>query len=150
MTNYRFYTDIVVRYGDLDPQGHVNNSRFFTFIEQARILYLTDLGLWQGGDFLDLGLIVADAHVAFLAPIKLGQTVRVWTRVTRIGNKSLNFEYDLVDAQTGDRFARGDTVMVAYDYHTDQTIPVPADWRSKITVFDGLAQQTHNPPAETA
>ena len=37
MADFRFYHPIEVRYGDLDPQGHVNNARYLTYLEQARI-----------------------------------------------------------------------------------------------------------------
>jgi acyl-CoA thioester hydrolase len=35
----RFYLPIQVRYGDIDPQWHVNNARFFTHMEQGRVPY---------------------------------------------------------------------------------------------------------------
>ena len=138
MGSYRFYTDIPVRYGDLDPQGHMNNTRYFTFLEQARLEYVIALGLWNGQSFLDLGLIVADAHIAFLAPVMLNQTIRVWARVTRLGNKSLSLEYEMADRESGKVCARGDTVMVTYDYHQDCAIPVPDAWREAIAAYEGI------------
>ncbi|NOY99067.1 MAG: acyl-CoA thioesterase, partial [Chloroflexi bacterium] len=39
MSDFHFYHPIVVRYGDLDPQGHLNNARYLTYFEQARIHY---------------------------------------------------------------------------------------------------------------
>lgn len=129
---------IPIRYGDLDAQGHVNNARFLTFVENARIFYLKDLGLWDGEDFLNLGLIVADAHIAYRAPILFGQTVKVESRVTHMGNKSLRFAYRLEEAQTGQLFADAETVMVAYDYHTLQSIPIPDDWRAIIAEFEEI------------
>jgi acyl-CoA thioester hydrolase len=89
---------------------------------------------------MELGVIVADAHMAFLAPIQLGQTVRVWTRVARLGTKSMRFEYELTDVETGTIFGKGDTVMVTYDYPTSQSIPIPADWREKISAFEERIQ----------
>ena len=49
MTKFRYYHLIEVRYGDLDPQGHVNNACYLTYMEQARIGYIQHLGLWAGG-----------------------------------------------------------------------------------------------------
>lgn len=139
MPEFRFFHDIEVRYGDLDPQGHVNNARFLTFMEQARLIYLVRLGLWDGKDFNDLGLIVADVHLAYRAPIELGRTVRVAMRIARLGNKSLIYEYRLSDANDEAQvYATGETVMVAYDYHSHQAIPVPAAWREKIAAHEGI------------
>ena len=47
MSQFRFYHPIEVRYGDLDPQGHVNNAKHLTYFEQARISYMVELGCLQ-------------------------------------------------------------------------------------------------------
>ncbi len=140
MSTFRFNIPIQIRYGDLDPQWHVNNSRFLTFMEQARFDYLVQLQLWDGQDFFELGLIVADAHVAYLAPIFLGQQVRVWARVARLGKKSLTFVYEIRDDEHGALLATGETIMVAYDYHTQTSKPVPPDWREKILAYEETVQ----------
>jgi acyl-CoA thioester hydrolase len=125
-----------VRYGDLDPQWHVNNAHFITFIEQARFAYLLEVGLFDGVSFVDLGLIVADVHIAYLAPIVLGQNIRVGVRVARIGHKSLTFEYQIEDGATNQPLATAETVMVAYDYHTHTSQPVSDGWREKIEQYE--------------
>jgi acyl-CoA thioester hydrolase len=139
MTTFNFYYPIQVRYGDLDPQWHVNNTRFAVYIEQARLAYLIELGLFDGVSFFDLGLIVADVHIAYVAPIMMNQKVRVGTRVARIGNKSLTFEYQIEDEENGQVLAKADTVMVAYDYHAQKSVPVSAGWRQKLSAFEGVS-----------
>ncbi len=138
MTSFRFYYPIEVRYGDLDPQGHVNNARFLTYFEQARIRYVINLNLWDGRSYFDIGFILADAHVTFLGPVFFGQEIRVGVRVTRLGNKSLNMEYSLEDIQTGKQLALGSSALVTYDYQDSRTIPIPAHWRKTIATFEGL------------
>jgi acyl-CoA thioester hydrolase len=136
---FRFFHPIQVRYGDLDPQGHVNNARYLTYMEQARAGYIRHLGLWDGKSFLDIGIILADARVTFLAPIHFEQDVHVGVRVTKLGKKSLTVEYSLVDARSGQEFASGSTVLVAYNYHLGRSIPIPDHWREVISTFEGLA-----------
>ena len=138
MPDYRYYCPIQVRYGDLDPQGHVNNARYLTFTEQARVSYLVKLGLWDGVSFMDLGLIVADLHISYLAPILISQSIQVGVRVNRIGNKSLHFDYQIEDKDTAQVMSRCETVMVAYDYHTHASMPVSSSWREIISAFEGL------------
>ncbi len=137
MAEFHLYVPIQVRYGDIDPQWHVNNSRFLTYIEQARFEYLVKLGLWDGKNYLDVGLIVADIHVAYLLPIEFGQPVRVGVGCTHIGNKSLRLEYQMEDAESGAVLGTAETVMVAYDYRTKTSQPVPENWRSTIAAFEG-------------
>ncbi len=139
MDEFRFFCPVQVRYGDLDPQWHVNNARYNTYIEQGRFEYLMQLGLFDGVDFSSLGLIVADVHMAYLAPIEINHQVRVGVRTARIGNKSLTFEYIVQDVDSGTLFARAETVMVAYDYKNHQSIPVSAEWRSVIGQFEGVS-----------
>ncbi len=138
MTTFRYHLPIQIRYGDLDPQWHVNNARFATYLEQARFSYLMELGLFDGHSFFDIGLIVADVHIAYLAPMTLTQKIRVSMGVTHIGNKSLKMEYVIEDEGTGQATARAETVMVAYDYHANQSIPISDEWRRKITEYEGI------------
>lgn len=131
---------IEVRYGDLDPQGHVNNAKFLTYMEQARIGYIRQLGLWPGGDFANLGIILADAQISFRAPILYGHPLRVWVRVARLGHKSFDMEYRLDNLETAALYASGKSVQVTYDYPTGQTVPIPPAWRARLAEFEGLSE----------
>jgi acyl-CoA thioester hydrolase len=137
MSEYKFYFPVQIRYGDLDPQWHVNNTHTVTLIETARFNYILTLGLFDGQSFFDLGLIVADVHVVYLAPIKLTQKIRVGVRVNKIGTKSLTLDYQIEDESDGSVLTRAETVMVCYDYHKHESIPVPDEWRAKISAFEG-------------
>ncbi|MHC1782092.1 MAG: acyl-CoA thioesterase [Anaerolineaceae bacterium] len=136
MDNFLFTHPMEVRYGDLDPQWHLNNARYLSFFEQGRFAYLIHLGLWDGKSFLELKSIIADIHISFLAPITLTQKLLVGVKVAQIGSKSLTFHQELADAETGEVFSRSETVIVTFDYHTQKSIPVPNEWREKITAFE--------------
>jgi acyl-CoA thioester hydrolase len=138
MSTFHFYHSMEVRYSDLDPQWHVNNARIVAYLEQARLAYIMKLGLFDGESFLDLKLIVADVHVTYLAPVHPKTKVRVGVRVAKLGNKSMTFEYQLEDGETGHVLTRGDTVMVAYDYHNQKSIPISPEWRQAISQFEGI------------
>lgn len=138
MNSLRFFHPIEVRYGDLDPQGHVNNAKYLTYCEQARIAYIRQLGLWTSGNFIEIGVILADAHVAFKRPILFGEPLRVGAGVTRLGNKSFEMVYALENTADGGVYALAESVLVTFDYATNQTIPIPVAWRSAIAAFEGL------------
>ncbi len=138
MPQYRYYHPIEVRYGDLDPQGHLNNARYLTFMEQARIHYFQHLGLWNGGSFMNLGVILASIQIDFRNPVQFGQPVRVGVRTSRLGEKSLETQHVIEDARKGQVLAEASAVLVAYDYHKGQSIPVPDDWRRVILEFENL------------
>jgi acyl-CoA thioester hydrolase len=137
MADFKYFTDIPVRVGDLDAFGHVNNAKYATYIEQARFDYMNALGLWQG-EVADAGVIIADIHIAFLAPTYARSTVRAGTCITRLGGKSMRYEHELREAATGELLATAEAIIVAYDYAGHKTIPVPDDWRQKIVAFEGI------------
>ncbi|HSB66405.1 MAG TPA: thioesterase family protein [Anaerolineales bacterium] len=137
MADFHFYHLIEIRYGDLDPQGHVNNAKFLTYMEQARVFYFKQLRLWEGGSFLNFGVILADLQITFKKAIQFGDPIRVGVRVTQIGNKSMTSEYRIEDARDASLFASGTSVLVAYDYHNKRSISIPQEWRNLIMQFEG-------------
>ncbi len=138
MAEFHFYHLIEVRYGDLDPQGHVNNAKFLTYMEQGRVFYLKQLKLWEGGSFHSLGIILADIQITFKKAIQFGDQLRVGVRIARLGNKSMTSEYCLEDARDASLFATGSSVLVAYDYDSNRSVPIPDEWRKTIQEFEGL------------
>lgn len=138
MSSFRFFHPITVRYGDLDPQGHVNNAGFITYLEHARVNYIRQLGLWDGKSFLEIGFILARVEMDFKKPILMTDAVEVGVKVSHLGNKSLDMNYLIRESNTGQIFAEGRTIQVAYDYETQKTIPVPDHWRDVIQSYEGL------------
>ena len=139
MSDFRFYNPNEIRYGDLDPQGHLNNAKHLTYFEQARIHYMIELGLFtKDQSFMQIGVIVADVHITYLEPIYFGQNIKVGVHAAKLGTKSMTWEQNIVDADTGRELARGEVIIVTYDYKDEKTIPVPQEWRERITAFEGL------------
>ncbi len=138
MSKPRFFHAMEVRYADLDAQGHLNNAKYLTYFEQARIHYFEQLGLLsKAQSFMDIGTIVADIHIRYLAPVYLGASVRVGVRTESMGNKSITIQETIVDGESGQVYADGTVILVSYDYRTHETIRVPEAWRRKITEFEG-------------
>jgi acyl-CoA thioester hydrolase len=138
MADFKFYIPIKVRYGDLDAQWHVNHTRFLTYMEQARMEYVMNLGLFDFKSFLDLRAIIADVHITYFAPILLGQNIRVGTRTAKIGTKSLTYEYVIEDTDNGNLLAKAEIISVAYNFREQKSIPVPEEWRKRISEFEGI------------
>lgn len=138
MSKFRFFYPVQIRYADLDAQWHVNNAHFLTILEQARLFYIRQLELWDGKSFLDLGVIIADIHIAYKAPIALEDEIQVALRVSRIGNKSMTMENEILNTKDRSLKAQAEVVLVTYDFHSKMTIPVPESWRKKIMEFEGL------------
>jgi len=139
MPDFRFYHPIEIRYADLDPQGHLNNSKYQTYFETARVHYFIHLGLFtENQSFMDLSEILAEIRITFHAPVEFGMPIKVGVRVSKLGNKSMTVEQNIVHAGTGEVLASGQAILVAFDYHKNKTIPIPDEWREVFSKFEGL------------
>jgi len=135
-TTFSFYYPITVRYGDLDPQGHVNNAVYMTYLESARLGYYEATGIWDSKSGAKTGMVVAHVDIDYLVPIYFGQSIQVGVRMERIGNKSLTLAFQIESVPEEKPLARGRSVMVAYDNNAEASQPFPEDWRRKITQFE--------------
>jgi acyl-CoA thioester hydrolase len=141
MSAYRFFHPVEVRYGDLDPQGHLNNAKFLTYFEQARVRYWTELGLFSvDQSFSEIGVIIADIHIQYRAPVHWGTPVIVGVHTAGIGDKSLTLEQCVADETGEHMFATGTVILVAYDYIKHESMRVPDLWRERIESFEGRSR----------
>ncbi len=135
---FTYYHPIIVRYGDLDPQGHVNNAVVLTYLESARLGYYEKVGIWKKDSGMTTGMVVAHIDIDYLAPIFLEQSIRVGLRMAKMGTKSLTFEF-CIEAVPGARpLAKGHSVMVVYDNESEKSLPIPPAWREKINQFEKM------------
>jgi len=129
MSSGDFVHEERVRFRDLDPMAHVNNAVFLTYLEQARVAFFSEMGAATGLE--DMNMVVARVEIDFKAPVRLGQEVAISVRASRFGTKSFDLDYELrVD---GELVAVAKSVQVAYDYNLREPVPVPAEWREKLT-----------------
>ena len=139
MSDFRFFHPVEVRYGDLDPQGHLNNAKYLTYFEAGRINYFTHLGIFTPGQsFMDVNVILAEARITFLAAVEYGTPVKVGVRTSKMGNKSMTVNQNIVHAETGEVLATGQVILVAYDYHAKKSVPISDEMREKISTFERL------------
>lgn len=131
-----------LRWGDLDAIGHVNNTVFFQFFEEARIALLDRVGLpamrVPGSDSGGTGPILAATSCQFRRPLNYPDTVTCHASVTRIGTTSFTVEYVLHSAEQDAIAATGDSVVVHYDYGAGQKAPLPDAIKSALMAIPGL------------
>ncbi|MGH7564476.1 MAG: acyl-CoA thioesterase, partial [Gemmatimonadota bacterium] len=82
----RFHVKIPVRFRDLDPMGHVNNSVYLTYFEVARTAYWQELHHDYRYDVLDF--VVARSECDYVSAAMLRETIRVEVWLSRIGTSS--------------------------------------------------------------
>ena len=124
MDGFPFVLREEVRFRDLDGMAHVNNAVFLTYMESARIAYLSSLG---AGPNPQASLILARTEVDFRSPVVLGEAIEVGVRPGRLGTKSFELEYEV--RADGRLAAEGRSVLVGFDYTRGESVEIPAQWR---------------------
>jgi acyl-CoA thioester hydrolase len=123
---------IVVQWSEMDALGHVNNARFFTWFESARIALFERIGVATSGPSAT-GPILATTTRDFLRAVVYPATVRVGVRVAKVGETSITMEYEVAD--DAHVYARGSSVAVLVDYGTMAKVRVPDDVRAAIAAL---------------
>ena len=129
-------TRLEIRYGDLDPYGHVNNAVYLEFFEKIRIDYwkavahLAGIRELEAGDVPGARYVVAETTVRFKAPIVFEDTLHGAAWVRTIGNRSYTMDFELRTGETfeeGTLAAEGSAAHVFFDPVHDAVQPRP-DW----------------------
>src|ERR1051326_6608227 len=100
MEGFKHKTPIQIRFKDIDLLGHVNNANHLTYIEFARVKYF-DAVAGEEINWNENGIILAKASVDYKLPILLKDKVFVYTKCSRIGNKSFDLSYLIVKEEKG-------------------------------------------------
>lgn len=136
--NFHHVTPIQIRFQDIDAMNHLNNAVYLTYFELARIQYFQCLsqGNW---DETNTGLIVAKAEVNYHVPVFFNDSVKVYVRCSRIGKKSFDLEYEMLKQSPSQEpltAATGLTVLVAFNYQTQQSVIIPDIWKKRLLDFE--------------
>jgi acyl-CoA thioester hydrolase len=120
-----------IRWGDMDAFGHVNNTVFFRFMEQARIEWLEACGLsMEGGG---QGPVIVNAHCTFLRQLKYPGEVEVRTFAGPPGRSSFETFVEIRRTDQPDLLvAEGGAKVVWVDYAEEKSVPLPQDLRELI------------------
>lgn len=127
---------IQIRFTDLDVLGHVNNNVYLSYFEMARVHYFREL-LGEDWNWRKHTIVLAKNEVEYLKPVLLTHTPEVAMFSEHIGTKSFTLSYEL--KVNGIIFAKGKSILVAFDGEKNQSIEIPVRMRQaleKITIIN--------------
>ncbi|HJQ29613.1 MAG TPA: acyl-CoA thioesterase [Rubrobacter sp.] len=110
MKNPPALTRLEIRYGDLDPYGHVNNAVYLEFFEKIRICYWQALAALAGIEKLEAGdvpgarYVIAETTVRYRVPILFEDILHGAARIRTVGNRSYTMDFEL---RVGEIFENG-------------------------------------------
>jgi acyl-CoA thioester hydrolase len=126
---------IPIRWGDMDAMGHVNNTIYFRYMEQARISWFGAL-LPEDEAWQSTGIVIANASCNYKRAITYPGTVEVKLLVGAPGGTSMPTYYELrVDADP-EPYADGAAVVVFINMKTQRPARIPDGIRNKLESID--------------
>lgn len=124
--------DIPVAWGEMDALQHVNNIVYFRYFESARMAYFERVRYMEYMDETGVGPILAATQATFKLPLEYPDTVSVGSRVSQIHTDRFLMEYRVVSHKNDLIAARGDGMIVSFDYKNKRKAPVPDAIRQRI------------------
>ncbi len=120
--------DIIItpRFSETDALTHIGNTVLPVWFEQGRAQLMEDIH--PGLDARTWPLILAHIDVDYIQQIYVGSDVRISSKITKIGAKSFNVYHEAWQNDT--LAAKGNAVMVFFDYESNSTIEIPPDKRA--------------------
>jgi acyl-CoA thioester hydrolase len=111
-----------IRWGDMDVLGHVNNTVFFRYMEQARIEWV--YGLHPEGDaYAETGPVIVNTSCTFLLPLVYPGEIEVRMYLAEAGRTSVGSFYEIL--KDGTKYGDGAAKMVWIDLASGRSVPLP-------------------------
>src|SRR5258707_257524 len=97
----------------MDAYGHVNNARFLTLYEEARVALMFTAASAAGVTSFEDGIVISRHEIDYLRPVDYGDPVRIELWIEEIRASRFVVGYELFD---GDELAsRARSVCVPFD-----------------------------------
>jgi acyl-CoA thioester hydrolase len=122
--DFRFSTEVTVRFAETDAQGVAHNSNYLVWFEVARIAYLEE---YAGGypALREQGLesFVLESHVRYRVPAHFDDRLRIHARIGELRGARFRFEYDV--RRNRESIADGWTSHACVDAKTLRPVRIP-------------------------
>jgi acyl-CoA thioester hydrolase len=120
-----------IRFGDLDPQGHVNNTVFSTYFETGRVMFLREPGNMLSPP--GTTSVLARLDINFLKELHWPGTVEIGVATAEIGRSYYSFAQALF--RDGVCVATARASMVLIDAQTRRARPLPQEMIARLEAF---------------
>lgn len=123
-------TRMTIRWGDMDAFGHVNNTVYFRYMEQARIDWFQQIGFLP--DPSGEAPVIVNAHCSFNKQLKYPGEIEVRTYACAVGRSSFETVNEIrrVD-ELETLYAEGGAKVVWINIPAEKSVPLP-DWMRKL------------------
>ena len=137
LEGFSVVAEFPVAWGDMDSFSHVNNAKYFTYFETARMAYFEQTGVMSHMEMTREGPILASTQCRFKLPVTYPDTLKVGARVAKLEADRFTMEYLVVSTQKDKVAAKGDGLIVYFDYNTNTKTTVPEPIRNMLIELEG-------------
>jgi acyl-CoA thioester hydrolase len=132
---FRYWKTIEVRWGDMDAQGHVNNTAYFIYCESARVELLRRIGFKGKQTGLTEGPALVHAACDFRRQVIYPATLDIGIRVEKIGQRSFQMEYGLFLHDSDELAAIATSINAWVHYVEEHAVDLPEEIRSALAEY---------------
>jgi acyl-CoA thioester hydrolase len=129
-----------VAWEDVDPAGHVNNAKYFTYIEEAGIQAAAQFGVLMS-DFLEQGYgsVARKTRVEYKQQARLGEDLEITTYLSDVRATSATRHFIIRRAQDQELIAQANVLWVYIDLESGRPARFPQETREKLAahIADG-------------
>jgi acyl-CoA thioester hydrolase len=122
-----------VRYNECDPQGVVFNGNYLIYFDVAITALWREAGGYQQMMAAGLDLVVAEAAVRYLTPLRFDDEFQVAISVAKLGETSMITHYEL--SRGSEPIADGELRHVFVEAGGERKLPIPEPIRSALGEF---------------
>ena len=134
---YKVNIKIPVQWGDMDAFNHVNNAKYFTYFESARIAYFERLGVMDASTQNNIAPILAETSCRFKLPLYYPDSILVGARVIENHSHGFLMEYAVFSIQQQKITSIGKGRIVMLNYSSHEKVAVEGDLLDKIRKIEG-------------
>ena len=125
---------IPIRWGDMDAMGHVNNTVYFRYLEQARISWFDEIACTPNPE--GEGPVIVNAHCSFIKQLKYPGEIEVTTLVGPPGRSSFEMYHEIrlvdADGRAAALHSEGGAKVVWVNFPAEKSAPLPDDLRRRL------------------
>ncbi len=132
--DFRHFLPLIVRWGDMDALGHVNNVEYLRYFECGRIDYINTVQ--PRGLPPDQHPVIVDVQCSFLRQLHYPSSLEIATRVDRLGNRSFTYQAAIFVQGEDKPAASSRGALVWYDFAANRSVTLPQAMRQAVIDFE--------------
>lgn len=106
----------------------VNNASYSAYLELARLDFCNRY--LKINHLEDIPFVLARVEMDLIRSVLPGDEIAVKIWVSRIGNTSWDFDYEVIHEKTNSVYVKAKTIQVYFDYHSGKKLSIPESFRS--------------------